>query len=68
MIRENAQGLLFSREKVKKSKTGEKLLQRSFTYYENKIKSLVELVFKEANKRRKILNLFIKGNVWRASV
>lgn len=64
LIRENTQGLLFSKEKIKKLKTGEKVLKGSFTYHENKIKVLAELAFKEAHKRHKILHLFIKGDVW----
>jgi len=64
LVRENVQGLLFSKEKIIKLKTGERILKGNFTYHENKIKALAELSFKEASKRRKILNLFIKGDVW----
>ncbi len=38
LIRENAQGLLFSKEEIKKLKTGERVLYGTFTYHENKIK------------------------------
>ncbi len=64
LIRENSQGLLFSKEKIKKTKRGEQVLYGIFTYKEDKIKSLAELSFKQAQRRRKILNLFIKGDVW----
>lgn len=64
LIRENAQGLLFSKEKIKKLKTGERVLHGTFTYQENKIKALAELAFRQAQKRCKILHLFIKGDIW----
>ena len=65
LIRENSQGLLFSEEEIKKTKTGEKILYGTFAYEENKIRALAKLAFEQAQKRRKILELFIKGDVWR---
>jgi len=64
LIRENAQGLLFSKEKVEKRKN-QRIMYGTFTYEENKIKSLVEYAFEQASKRNNVLHLFIKGDLWR---
>ena len=63
LIRENAHGLLFSKEKIVQE-NGQRVMHGSYTYEENKIKELVKFAFEKASQRRKILHLFIKGDVW----
>lgn len=63
LVRENAQGLFFSKEKVT-GKKGRRVVEGTFTYEEGKVRALVEFAFEQASKRRNVLNLFIKGDTW----
>ncbi len=63
IVRENSQGLLFSKEELR-AEHGQRVMHGTFTYEENKIEKLVQFAFEQAQQRRKILHLFIKGDVW----
>lgn len=63
LIRENAQGLLFSKEKIG-GKKGRQIFSGTFNYEEQKIQALINFAFEQAQQRKKKLHLFIKGDVW----
>ncbi len=63
IIRENAQGLLVSQEKVKKTKRGRKFTG-IFHYDEALCRQFVEMSYQAAMKRKKKIMFLIKGDVW----
>lgn len=63
IIRENAQGLLMAKEKLRKTKGGGKF-EGKFYYDENLCKKFVEMCYEAANKRKNKIMFLIKGDVW----
>ena len=63
IIRENAQGLLMSKEKLRKTKSGRKF-EGKFYYDENLCRKFVEMCYEAASKRKKNIMFLIKGDVW----
>lgn len=63
IIRENAQGLLMGKEKLKKTRTGRKF-EGKFYYDENLCRKFVEMCYETASKRKKRIMFLIKGDVW----
>lgn len=63
LIRENAQGLLMSKEKLRKTKSGRKF-EGVFHYDERLCETFVDMCYQEASKRKNDIMFLIKGDVW----
>ncbi|MFA5029498.1 MAG: isocitrate/isopropylmalate family dehydrogenase [Patescibacteria group bacterium] len=63
IARENAQGLLVSKEILKKTKTNE-IFEGKFFYDKNLCRKFIEMCYQAASKRKKKIMFLIKGDVW----
>ncbi|MFA5992671.1 MAG: isocitrate/isopropylmalate family dehydrogenase [Candidatus Pacearchaeota archaeon] len=63
LVRENAQGLLMAKEKLRKTKKGE-MFEGKFYYDKNLCRKFVEMCYEAASKRKKNIMFLIKGDVW----
>ncbi len=63
IIRENAQGSLMAKEKLKKTKRG-KQFEGKFRYDERLCTQFVKMCYEAARKRKKKIMFLIKGDVW----
>jgi len=63
LIRDNAQGLYHSEEKLEKGTNGQQIVWLTSKYEENKIEDIARVAFRLASQSRGILHLLVKGCV-----